>query len=71
MRGPQGALAVLIAVTLVAGTGAEAKPRAARPVTLSSAARDSLLAAYAADRADTEKSMRTVSGAASGSSSTA
>ncbi|MEO6461659.1 MAG: DUF1684 domain-containing protein [Candidatus Eisenbacteria bacterium] len=59
---------VLVAALIAAGTGAGAgvaatragaKLRAARPATLTGGERDSLAAAYLADRNDTEKSMRT------------
>ena len=58
-------VAILPAVGLavgLAGVGARpvlAKPRAAKPVTLAPAARDSLATVYITDRNDTEKSMRT------------
>ena len=54
-------IGTLVAVTALVASppGAGAKPRAARPVMLSAAARDSLTALYIADRNDTEKSMRT------------
>lgn len=50
----------LAAVALgAAAPGALARPRAARPAALAGAQRDSLIAAYIAERNDTEKSMRT------------
>ena len=51
--------ATLLGIALAAVPAAQARPRAARPVTVSAAERDSLLAAYAADRNETAKSMRT------------
>jgi hypothetical protein len=52
-------VAVACAVLCLGGAPVGAKSRAARPVTLAPAARDSLTAVYLADRNDTERSMRT------------
>jgi hypothetical protein len=56
------ALAPAVAVAAVAAAAAapaKARPRAARPVVLAGAERDSLVRAYEADRRDTEAAMRT------------
>jgi uncharacterized protein len=53
------AVAALVALAAAAAPGAVAKSRAARPVRLTAAERDSLTAVYIADRNDTETSMRT------------